>query len=836
MATTATKTEQRSGDADSSAVAKRRRKELEEANRAGAAAGSGPSPASIDPQGLDEVEALKREQDAGDGEYDEETGLYVMDATSDDGFSLSADHTDNSRRSQENKSAGIESDGRNVKVSQEGLLQNKAGEDIIGSVGVGKDGVDVEGLEMGGGWKLDVKAGPDEQKIGFQAPPELKWPPSPDPKKDGGFEQDLLELKFPIVPGVTLGIKASVEGGVELGGVGGHLLHRTTKEGDDPFEQISHWEITGNGEVKADIGAEIELNVAAGVPKVAEVKAGLRANAGAEAKMGANLTGQLDITQSVPVGKEKPKTFGKEGEFALQLDGGGSVAATFGAFVGFEVLSMEGDLYTIEFVRVPIADLLVGGKAGVFWDGDKAKFDFKPTYGKYGAQFDWMLGDYFKARKLDKAAEAATSTKADRANLKALMRQAEATGAEGAPKLSVKDLIAQDGFAETLIKDAAVKKLEIREAELNELMSSTESAISKLQDRIAKDLIPENTKVQQERWAVTNFVRRDIPALDKANDELATLKKNLAKYDKEASSLAEKHAKARKEFKDRLSGEDVDKLFVALKEKKTDTRRKNYAIYLEEFTAEEKKYRERSTTIDEDIATLESRRSDLEERLEGLTEGDAAGEVAQHAAESTGLKSAKDAAAEEVSATTKRIAELEDRKVTLEASAKDAAKEKTFGTLFTSDSPELASTKKDLKTAKDLQTKQKKAFEKAAKEHASHKAKDPMATLLRQKWGVEGQLLSKRVGRSRIEDRWMEKQRSLRKLMLGEYVNERSEEEQIAKMAKYKQQYGSEGDAAETAVQQKYEDDKAAAEKKAAVEREKAEAERKKREKEEVAA
>jgi hypothetical protein len=872
MATTATKSEQQTKDADPTADAKRRRKELEEEQRAAAAAARGGSGSEASPQGLDEVEAIKRAEDAeqqsaedeaadrsvdsrrkrvtdslgrvgftsdlapstGGRAYNEDTGQFE-DEDSGSGFSLSADHTDNSRTSKSNKSVGLESDGRNVKASQEGLIQNSAGEDIIGSVGIGADGVDVEGLEMGGGWKLDVKAGPDEQKIGFQAPQELKWPPNPDPTKDGGFDKDLMDLTFPIVPGVSLGISASVEGGVELGGISGHLLHRRTKEGDDPYQQVSHWEITGNGQVKADIGTELELAVAAGFPKVAEVKAGLRANAGAEATMGATLSGQLDITQSVPVGNEKPKTYDKQGEFALQLDGGGSVAATFGAFVGFEVLSMEGDLYTIEFVKAPIADLLVGGKAGVFWDGDKRSFDFKPTYGKHGAQFDWMLGDYFKAKKLDAASDAATSTKADRANLKALKRQAEATGADGAPKLSVKDLIAQDGFDDTVVQEAAVKKLTVREQELADLKESTERAIAKIEERMTTELLPENKKVQEKRWRVTNFVRGDTAALGKAKSELKALKNNLAKYTKESSGIAEKVRKARAEFKKKLLGQDVDKWLVALKEKKTETRRKNYAVYLEEFTAEEAKFRDRTGTIEDDIATLETRKTELDERLSYLTDGEGAGEVAAHAEAEIPLKRSRDIAAEELAATTKRIADLKDSKATLEADKKEKAKKNTFGTLFVSDSKELSELKKDIEWAGHVRDSQQDDFDKASSAFLKHRAKDPMTTLLRQKWGVEGELLSKRVGLSRIQDRWVEKQRSLRKLMLGEYANERSEEEQLAKMAKYKKQYGSEGDAAESAVEEKYVADRAE-EKKAAEEREKAEAERKKKEQEEVAA
>jgi hypothetical protein len=872
MATTATKSEQKP-KADPAAAAKRRKKDLEEEQRSAAASTRGGAQgSSSEPQGLDEVASTKRAEDAeqqsaeedaaqrdldswtapvtdrigkygltsdlapssGGRTYNEDTGQYEEE-DSGGGFSLTADHTDNSRTSKENKSLGLESDGRNVRASQEGLLQNSSGEDIIGSVGIGADGVDVEGLEMGGGWKLDVKAGPDEQKIGFQAPQELKWPPNPDPTKDGGFDQDLLDLEFPIVPGVQLAISASVEGGVELGGISGHLLHRTTKEGDDPYQQVSHWEITGNGEIKADIGTELELAVAAGFPKVAEVKAGLRANAGAEAKMGATLSGQLDITQSVPVNGEKPTTYDKQGEFALQLDGGGSVAATFGAFVGFEVLSMEGDLYTIEFVKAPIADLLVGGTGGVFWDGDKKKFAFKPTYGKYGAQFDWMLGDYFKARKLDAASDAATSTKADRANLKALKRQAEATGADGAPKLSVKDLIAQDGFDDTVVEEASVKKLTVRERELAELMESTERSIAKLEDRITTQLIPENDKMVSQRNQLEKFVGRDTPALRKARSELASMQKTLGKYDTEFVGITERIRKARAEFKKKLLGEDVDKWLVALKAKKTETRRENYALYLKEFTAEEAKFRDRSSTIEDDIATLESRRADLETRLDHLTDGDGAGEVAAHAEAEVPLKRSRDEAAKELAATTKRIADLEDRRSVLQAEKKEQAKKNTFGTLFVSDSAELSELKKDIEWAGHVRDAQQADFDRAASAFAKHRAKDPMNTLLRQKWGVDGELLSKRVGLSRIQDRWVEKQRSLRKLMLGEYANERSEEEQIAKMAKYKKQYGSEGDAAEAAVEEKYVADRAE-EKKAAEEREKAEAERRKKEQEEVAA
>lgn len=806
-------------------------------------AGAGPRGLDADAEAVAKVKAAEdtEQQDADDDfavsadkVYNEETGEYAEREES-RGFDLSADHTDNGRTSKDNKSVGLSSDGDNVKASQEGLFQNSSGEDIIGGLAVGKDGVDLEGLEMGGGWKLDVKAGPNEQKIGFQMPHEYKWPPNPDPKKDGGFEQDLMELKFPIVPGVTLGLKASVEGGVELGGVTGHLLRRTTQQGDTPYQQVTHWEIAGDGAVKADIGTEIELNVAAGVPKVAEIKAGLRANAGAEAKMAANLSGQLDITQTVPVGKEKAQTIGKDGQFTLQLDGGGSVAATFGAFVGFEVVSMEGDLYAIEFVKAPIADLLVGGKASMLWSGgSKAERKLTPTYGKYGAQLDWMFKDYFKAKRLDEAAEAATTTKAERQNLKDLKKRAMTTdGADGAPNLSVKDLLAQDDFDQTLIKNGDVKKLEARERQLRELEDATNAAMEKQQKRIDDKLIPENSKVKEGRWSVTNSLRGDIPALDKANSEMKTLKKNLAKYQMELASIAPKMKAARAKFVEGLQGKDVDTLLTTLKAKKQETRRENYKMYLKEFTAEEATFRDRSDAVKEQIAALQERRDDLESRLGTVGSAeDEASEAGAHHTRAVALKAEQDAANDKVQRTSEQITAKEQEVSSLEQKKKDADAKKGFlDKVFSGASPEMTAAKKSFEALKKQKKTEEADYIKKAKAYSAHRAANPLTLLTNQKHSVEGDLMAKRVGLSRLEDRWLQKQQKLRRVMLGEYVDERSEEVQLEKMAKYKAQYGSESDAAESGAQDQYADEKRKVEeKKAAEEREKAEADRRKKE------
>lgn len=769
---------------------------------------SGPQPRALDDDAElrreveeEDAEVARQDEDAalgvadeGSGRtLDEATGRYVEDEGDAGGFSLSSGESEDDEGN--TKSFGLESDGRNVKASQEGLLQDGDGNDIIGSLAVGKDGVEAEGIHLADGWTLDLKAGPDEQKIGFAAPQEVTFPPPE------GFEQDFLSLSFPVFPGVSFDVESGVEGGLTLGGLNGMFLHKRTTEGDDPYQQVSHWELTGGGELSTEIGVYLSIALVGGVPSIVALKTGLQANAGADATLGATLTGALDLTSTVPVAGEKPKHLSTDGEVKIELDGGGSVGASFGAFVSVEVLTFEQELWSIDFIKVPIADLDVGGSTGVEYKNGKVSFEkWKPAYGKHGADFDWLFKSYFKARRLDKAKEKATDTKAESKNIKELKRKAQAMrGSDGEP-LSVKELLA-DPANDTLIVNAEVQKLLNEEQKLVALEEADRKSLAKVEERI-QSLTKKNEEVKQKRWALTNFVRGDIKELKKARDSKETLEKNLKRYEKDLDALGPKMQAARAKFIEGLQGKDIDALITAAREKKHEARRENYALYLSELESAKAEYEQNTKDADDTIADLEAKRDDLDARIASFTTGDGKGEVALHGRKEQELKAAKDAAEkpyldvkQQLEALGERTARLEEQQRTKDTEQGHTGVFGFFKKAFAGgDDPELKQARGERKQLLKQEKKLAKAYDKAASTYEAHVRANPVTDLTRKRSAILDELKQRKKGRMRLDNRWLDKQRELRQIMLGEFAKEMSEEKQQEKMAKYAKQYG--GDAA----------------------------------------
>ncbi len=799
----------------------------------GPAAGAGPAPAAAatQPRGLEDDE-LRREMEQEDAEqqaaedefalmdtgagssiagalgsasldtdlgesfdgkvYNEQTGMY--DAPEEEsGFSLSSGESEDDEGN--TSSFGIESDGRNVKASQEGLFQDADGNDIIGSLAVGKDGVEAEGIHLADGWALDFKAGPDEQKIGFSAPHELTFPPPE------GFEQNFLELAFPVFPGVSFEVESGVEGGLTLDGLNAMFLHKNTKEGDDPYEQVSHWELTGGGDISTEIGVYLSVALVGGVPSIVALKTGLQASAGAEATLGATITGSMDFTSTVPVAGEKPKHLSTDGGVQIELDGGGSVGASFGAFVSVEVLTFEQELWSIDFIKVPIADLDVGGSTGVEYSNGKFAFTpWKPAYGKHGADFDWLFKSYFKARKLDKAKEKATDTKAESKNIKELKKRAEAARGKDGEPLSVKELLA-DPANDTLIVNAEVQKLLSEEQKLVALDEADRKSLTKLEERIAK-LTKQNEETKKKRWGLTNFIRGDIKELDKANAAKKTLESNLKRYDKDLGALGPKMEAARAKFIEGLQGKDIDALIVTAREKKHEARRENYKLYLSELESSKAEYETNTGDADEVIGSLEEKRDDLNSRIATFTTGDGKGDVALHERKAKELKAAKDAAEKPYLDVKKDIEALSERTKGLEEQQKKKDEEKgntgffgSFKKAFSGgDDPELKKARGEMKPLQKQEKKLAKAYDAAAGSYETHVRANPITDLNRKLSAVQDELKQRKKGRMRLENRWLEKQRELRLIMLGEFGKEMDEDRAQAKMAKYAEQYGDKKD------------------------------------------
>jgi hypothetical protein len=731
--------------------------------------------------------------DSFDGKvYNEKTGMY--DAPEEEsGFSLSSGESEDDEGN--TSSFGLESDGRNVKASQEGLFQDADGNDIIGSLSLGKDGVEAEGIHLADGWALDFKAGPDEQKVGFSAPQELTFPPPE------GFEQNFLDLAFPVFPGVSFEVESGVEGGLTLGGLNAMFLHKNTKEGDDPYEQVSHWELTGGGEISTEIGVYLSVALVGGVPSIVALKTGLQAAAGADATLGATITGALDFTSTVPVAGEQPKHLSTDGGVKIELDGGGSVGASFGAFVSVEVLTFEQELWSIDFIKVPIADLDVGGSTGVEYSNGKFSFEkWKPAYGKHGADFDWLFKSYFKARKLDKAKEKATDTKAESKNIKELKKKAQAArGTDGQP-LSVKELLA-DPNNDTLIVNAEVQKLLTEEQKLVALEEADRKSLTKLEERIV-GLTKQNEETKKKRWALTNFIRGDIKELDKANAAKKTLESNLKRYEKDLGALGPKMEAARAKFIEGLQGKDIDALIVTAREKKHEARRENYKLYLSELESAKAEYEANTGDADEVISSLEEKRDDLNTRIASFTTGEGKGDVALHERKEKELKAAKDAAERPYLDVKKQIEATDGRRMKLEEQQKkkDTDEGKTgfvgfFKKAFSGgDAPELKSTRSELELLKKQEKKLGKAYDTAASAYETHVRANPITDLNRKLSSIQDELKQRKKGRMRLENRWLDKQRELRLIMLGEFGKEMAEDKAQAKMAKYAEQYGEKKD------------------------------------------
>jgi hypothetical protein len=469
--------------------------------------------------------------------------------------------------------------------------------DGVESFGIDKDGIDAGGIELADGWTGDFRLGPNQQKAEFAAPTELHIPP-PD-----GFELDLANVKVPLGPGFGLDIVAGLEGGLEMSNIA-LALERAASKTD--VQKIDRFKVSGGGDLAANFGVKVEVAMWGGVPLVAAVRAGLRAKAEAEAKLEFEVGGMLDLYRTVPVKGEKSQVTGKQGEIYFNIGGAGDLSAALSAFLGFELFTVKGDLYELVFVEAPIATLDAGARFGVKFGGGQKREFYKEPLGTDYVNFEWLFGKLWKARKLDAAKNAATSTKADVAALRDLQGREDVDYYIGMLNLFGDEMHVANGELQLLLNE---------EDTLQKLIESGTADIDKLQNEINTTLAQKNAATKAKRWAITNFIKGDIPELKSARKQCEAMKKTLASNQKKVTDLQGKKRAAQDKFVQSVDPLKIDDLIKQAQAKADDTYKANWKTFSAEFDAAHKASVERKTKIQEEITKQDELIEGIRQRL-----------------------------------------------------------------------------------------------------------------------------------------------------------------------------------------------------------------------------
>lgn len=475
---------------------------------------------------------------------------------------------------------------KRVEASQDGIV------DGIGSVGVDKDGIDVGDIELADDWTVGFRLGKGQQKLEFAAPTELKLPP-PD-----GFELELAKIIVPITAGVWFEISVEVTGAAELSNTK-IALERLASRTD--VEQLDRFKVSGAGDFGASIGITVELAMGGGVPVIAAVRGGLRAKAEAEAKIGLEAGGLLDIRRTVPVQGETAKVTSKDGEIYMNAVGSGALKAALSAFIGFEFFTLKGDLYELVMVEAPIAGFDVGARFGMRYQAGTGK-GFAEKVGQDWMNFEWLFGKMWKARKLDAAKESATNTRAEVAALLDL---------KGRPDLQayLTSLEASDKTFD--VANGEMRLLLNEETTLDQLVKADNEAIASLQSEVNTTLAQKNAEVRATRWTITNFFRGDIPELKAARKRVTAMQKSVATRQKKLESIRSRKAEAKQRFLTSLDPARIDERLAQAQAKADAAYKENWKRFSSEFGAARAK----------NLEAYEKARADIEAQdllLEGL--------------------------------------------------------------------------------------------------------------------------------------------------------------------------------------------------------------------------
>lgn len=469
-------------------------------------------------------------------------------------------------------------------------------------VGIDSDGVDVSGIELIEGVPLDVRIGGKDQRVSssIDVSEEIELPPD-------GFEVPLLDVKIPLGPGFGMDVVAKIEGGLEIGGV---KLQAEYAQTSTDVEALQRVKISGGGESKAAMGVSVEVAMWGGVPVLAAVRAGVRAKAEAEAKIAFEVGGMVDVHATIPVQgeSEEPEVISNTGELYINIAGDGGLSAALSAFLGFELFTIKGDLYELVFVDAPLASLDAGARLGARYEGVAGKGEFfaEPLSKEGWINFDWLLGKWWKARKLDAAKEAATVTKADVAALKDLQSRPDVSG-------FLADVEA--GEAQLAVANGALQLLINEEQTLQQVIESDTTSIKSLQSEISGVLDAKNKAEKAKRWTVTNWFKGDIPELKAARDKVASMQKSLTSNEKKLVALGPRKAAAQQQFLSRLDPATIDAMVVTAQAAAQATYKENWKLFSKEFDAQRKQTLADRAELQEELEGQEVLVADLTARL-----------------------------------------------------------------------------------------------------------------------------------------------------------------------------------------------------------------------------
>ena len=442
-------------------------------------------------------------------------------------------------------------------------------------------------FDIADGWGAEVALGRDHQKVDISAPAELKLPP-PD-----GFELPIFAVPIGPLGGapIWIQIEMGLAGGVTLGDLGMSLEHKSGKS--DVLRQ-DNYAVSGKGGMKAEFGIEVSLAVLVGVPKIANAQAGIKATAGAEASLGFEVGGFLDVVSTVPAPGGKAQPVSKDGEIYFNIAGAGELAAELAAYLGYEVFTFKGEFFSISIAKATLANLEIGARFGVRYTGGKAAFFAEPIETEY-VNFDWLLGKLWRARKIDKAKGKAVESEG---NALALMDLAERPDLEK----YIKDLRESGGQLEVV---SGKMQLLLNEKEKHERsVKSDHEAIEELEKKIV-ELEKQDAAVKSKRWKLTNKVRGDIKELKEARKQLKALRKDLIDKSRLAEQASQDFMKAQDEF---LDGIEVDKIQERIEEAKKAAdavHKENWNLFTSEVTREMKAYEKQFAKIRDEIAETE---------------------------------------------------------------------------------------------------------------------------------------------------------------------------------------------------------------------------------------
>ncbi len=477
---------------------------------------------------------------------------------------------------------------------------SKLGVEGFKKIAISPEGAEI-GLEPFEGASLDIRVGPKGGKLAqsFTLLEGVKVPPK-------GLDVPLLNVKIPLGPGFGIDVVAKVEGGFEFGGIkGGYELVSNSTD----VEERSRIKLTGTGESKAKAGVSLEVAMWGGVPIVAAVRAGLRAKAEAAAKLGFELGGMVDVRSTIPAEHEASKETSRTGELYLNVAGDGSLIAALSAFLGYELFSFQGDLYELVFAEAPLASLNTGARLGTRYSGAAASREFfaEPLDKKEGwVNFDWLMGKWWKARKLDAAKEAATATKADVAALKDVKDRPDIAGFLAKVQAGEEQLAVANGALQLLLNE---------EATLQQVIESDTASIASLQTEIDTTLAKKNAEEKSKRWAITNFFRGDIPELKDARAKATSMQKQLQANQAKLAGLAPRKIAARQQFLATLNPARIDAMAAEAQAKADATYKENWKLFSKEFDAQRKATLVDRDELSEQLASQDAILTDLAARI-----------------------------------------------------------------------------------------------------------------------------------------------------------------------------------------------------------------------------